>query len=311
MNLKKIIPAGIRRIPKMLSPQIQKMSPAKREKRLTELYKRRMGKELDLNNPVTFTEKLQWMKLYYENPDLSRCVDKYEFKNYIAEKLGDGYTAKMLKCWDRPEDVSLDGLPVQFVLKSNCQSDGKYIKIVKDKSKIDSAAVVKEIRDNWFKPGNLLINSYCRAYYNVKPRVIAEEYIEQFDGQVNDYKLFCFGGKPDLFYVATEHFNDSKKTSYPISFFTLDWQWLDVRYGAHEPYKNAEKPAHIDEMIRLAEKLAKDFPFVRVDFFDTDEKLYLAELTFYPGGGWTAYYPESFNKELGDKLILPPRNDRK
>lgn len=151
----------------------------------------------------------------------------------------------------------------------------------------------------------MLINSFCSAYYNCKPRVIVEEFIEEFANSANDYKIFCFNGKPFCCYVAEDHFkNGENSLTYPITFYDLNWEVMDVKYGNHLNNRDVKKPYHFDEMLEVARKLSTDFPFVRVDFFDTEKKLYLAELTFYPGGGVTPYHPESFNKELGDKIDL-------
>jgi len=194
----------------------------------------------------------------------------------------------------------------KFVIKSTLQSDGKFICLVTDKSKIDINEVEKEIKDKWFDKRRLLTNSFCSAYYGAKPRVIVEAFVEEFANCANDYKLFCFHGEPAFFYVAEDHFKDGENSEiYPITFFDLQWNRMDVKYGAHSINEQAARPYHAEEMIALARKLSADFPFVRVDFFDTPDKLYLAELTFYPGGGATPYYPESFDEKMGSMLNLP------
>lgn len=288
-------------------PEKQYIPLKKRKVMLSKAYKAAMGEPLDWKHLESFTEKIQWMKLYYTHPDLTRCVDKYEFKGYIHEHLGDGYTASLITVWNNADEVSIRDIPVnKFVLKSTLQSDGKYIILVSDKSKLDIEKAEKEIKENWFNTKNLLTNSFCSAYYGAKPRVIVEEYIEEFANMANDYKLFCFHGKPAYFYVAEDHFkNGENSTDYPITFYDLDWNMMDVRYGEHKTNSHVAKPYHIDEMIQTAKKLSKEFPFVRVDYFDTADKLYLAELTFYPGGGFTAYHPESFNIKMGNMLTLP------
>lgn len=309
MNIKRIVPNSIKeQIKKIIYGDITKNNwPINRlEKQIRVDYQNHMGRELDLKNPKLFTEKIQWMKLYYNNPNLSRCVDKCEFKKYISEKLGEGYTARLIKEWESPNEVSFDGLPEKFVVKSNCQSNGRYIVVVKNKETIDLQQLKDKIQKEWFEPKNLLINSFCRAYYSVKPKVYVEEYLEEFVGCLNDYKVFCFNGKPEFFYVATEQFEDGVNTDiYPISFYSLNWEKMNVTYGPHPSHKNMEKPYHFDEMLNLSSVLAKDFPFVRVDFFDTKDKLYLAELTFYPGGGFTNYSPLSFDSYMGGLLDLP------
>jgi len=288
------------------SREISKRPLRERERLLKHLYKTKMGKELDLENPETFTEKIQWMKLYYAHPDLQRCVDKYGFKQYVQEKLGEGYTATLIQVWNSPKEISIRDIPAdKFVLKSTLQGDGTFIIPVADKSALDIDKVEKEIKENWFDTRKLLTNSFCSAYYGAKPRVIVETFVEEFANCANDYKLFCFHGEPAFFYVAEDHFKNGENSDvYPITFFDLDWNVMDVSYGEHATNPHVEKPHHLQQMIEIAGKLSQDFAFVRVDFFDTKDKLYLAELTFYPGGGLVHYHPESFDKKMGDMLKL-------
>ncbi len=156
---------------------------------------------------------------------------------------------------------------------------------------------------------NTLMNSISRHLYWSKPMIIAEKYMSNFDNQLYDYKFFCFNGEPYCMYSAIDQFEDGKNTdAYPIMFYDLDWKKMDVKYGHHPNYADVPKPTHFGEMIVLAKKLSAEFPFLRVDFFDTEDKLYLAELTFDPGGGFTPYYPISFNKQLGDLMPFPNKN---
>lgn len=308
MRFVRLLPKSVKNVVKkyLIPTEINKMPMAMRRERLIKFYEDKTGKKIDLDNPTLFTEKIQWMKLYYKNPDMSRCVDKIEFKKFIRERLGEGYTAELIDIWNSPREVDLKKLPEKFVIKSNCQSDGKDIYIVKNKAHLDIEAVEKDIKEHWFDAKRTLCNSFCRAYYEVKPKVLIEEYIEEFDGKVNDYKLFCFQGVPKFFYVAEDHFKNGENVDdYPITFFDLNWNAMDVKYGKHERNVKVKKPKHLVEMIDNAKKLSKGFPFVRVDFFDTEEQLYLAELTFYPGGGMTPYYPEAFDREMGEWLGIP------
>lgn len=282
-------------------------SPEKRIKKNMDLYHANMGYKFDINNPVLFTEKIQWYKEFYNTNELKYIVDKVHFKEYIENKIGKGNTIPLYGYWVDLESLLFDWekLPQSFVLKSNCQSDGRFIKVISNKDKIDLNELSKELVE-WFDPKNTLINSFCSAYHKCTPCVLAEEYVEQIGNQLYDYKFFCFNGKVECIYVATNHFTDDW---YPISFYDLNWNRLDVRYGKHKT-GNEEKPVHLDEMISISKQLSEGFPFVRVDFFDTNEKLYVAELTFYPGGGMTPYYPESFNKYLGDLFLLPLKSLR-
>lgn len=267
-------------------------------------FKREQGYRFDIEHPGLFTEKVIWYKLFYHREKLERIVDKYLFKDYIREKLGEGYTIPLLGAWDNIDDFTRDwdGLPEEFCLKSTLMSDGKCIKFVHHKSQEDREAIIREVK-SWLNPKNTLINSFCRAYYHALPRVLAEEYKTEINNQLYDYKVFCFDGVPDCVYVATDHFPGQISH---ISFYDLDWNRLDVHYGKH-PNCEVPKPRELEEMLRISRILSKDFPFVRVDFFETAEHLYVAELTLYPGGGLTPIYPESFSRALGDKFRLPER----
>ena len=192
-------------------------------------------------------------------------------------------------------------MPKEFCLKSNLQSDGRCIKIIHDKDAVDFEQLKAEVSE-WLKPENTNINSLARNFYESTPQILAEEYMSNFEDQLYDYKFFCFNGVPYCMYVAIEHFSGDL---YPVSFYDLDWNKMDVTYGKHPQADAIDKPKHFEKMIEYAKLLSKDFPFVRVDFFDTEDKLYLAELTFNPGGGFTPYYPLEFNKKMGDLFILP------
>lgn len=281
-------------------PQYRSEKQIKNE--LEALYERQTGESLDLDNVKTFNEKIQWLKIYWKNDELARAVDKCEFKKYIAEKIGDGYTVPMYGAWKNVKDINWNKLPNSFVLKSNCCSDGKYIKIIKNKDEIDIKTLKKELKE-WLSPYNTLVNSYCRAYWNVKPMILAEKYVEQIDGQVYDYKFFCFNGEPKFAYVATDHFEGQVSN---ISIYDLKWNLLDIKYGHHQQ-NNVPAPKSLEKMIEISKKLSESFPFVRVDFFELEGKPVLSELTFYPGGGFNKLYPLSVNDEWGEYINLPGR----
>lgn len=265
-------------------------------------YKRHMGYSFDINNPILFTEKLQWYKVYYQRDDMENITDKYLFKNYIKNKLGDGYTIPLYNAWT--DVLSLekewDSLPEELVLKANLQSDGRNIMIIHHRSEVKFSKIKGKLKA-WLNLRNTLANSFDCNTYKGTPRILAEHYMANFEDQLFDYKFFCFDGNPYCVYVAQDHFGTEGSH---ISFYDMDWKKLDVKYGNHV-VGDAPRPKHYEEMVRIAKELSAGFPFIRVDFFDTDEKLFVAELTFNPGGGVTAYHPESFNKKLGDLFILP------
>ena len=282
---------------------IDKWPLEERIKGAMDLFEHGQGYRFDIYNPRLFPEKIVWYKLFYDRDDIVRLVDKYLFKSYIAEKLGsDEWTIPLIGAWTdiNALERDWDSLPEIFCLKSTLQSDGFCIKFIHNRSQIPFSDLKMELC-KWLEPENTLINSFCRAYYKATPRIIAEEFKTEVDNQLYDYKFFCFNGEPAYVYVATDHFPGQLSH---ISFYDLDWNQLDVQYGKH-PNCYVEKPSTFNEMLRIASVLSEGFPFLRVDFFNTSERLYVAELTLYPGGGQTPIYPESFSLLLGDQFKLP------
>lgn len=316
MNIKQFIPLSWKRAFRRIKPkpELSQVSIRQRIKRFEVFYKAKTGQELNLETPELFTEKLQWYKFFYEHPDFTRIVDKALFKKYLAEKIGAEYVVPLIATWCSLEEVSIKDIDhKKFVLKSNLQGDGTFVRIVKDKDKLDIEKLEEEIKTKWFDSRRLLSNSYCRAYYGTEPKVIVEKFVDEFTDidseSVSDYKLYCFNGDPKFFYIAEEHFIDGELSDMSvITFFDLEWNQMNVKYGDHELNPQARKPKYLNEMIKIAKQLSAEFPFVRVDFFDTEDKLYVSELTFYPGGGFTPYYPKSFDKYMGDLLDLTKIN---
>ena len=259
---------------------------------------------LDLKNPKTFNQKLQWLKLNYFDPKLARCVDKCEFKRYIAEEIGEQYVVPGYGEWEDEADINFDLLPDKFVLKSNVQSDGRHIVVVKDKKELNIDKL-KTVMSSWLIKRNTLCASYCCAYKDVKPKILAEKYIEGFDNNLTDYKFMCFNGKVEMLFVVADR---NKKMC--VNFYDLDWNLLPfTRKYPNTDYPLA-KPKNFDLMVELAGKLAKPFPFVRVDFYESadGENVYVGELTFYPGGGYETFQPMEWDYKLGDMLTLPEAN---
>ncbi len=289
-------------------PMPMNKTDKEREIGVAELYKRKTGRELDFSNLKLFTEKLQWYKLYYYHPDFSRIVCKYNFKEYIKEKLGDGYTVPLIGAWTSVQSIPWDSFPKSFVLKSNCQSDSKFIMIIKDKDTVCFDEIKRELED-WLKPRKTLINSYCRAYYDVTPMILAEEYIEQIDGQVFDYKFFCFDGEPITFKIDFNRFSYHQANYYDPDLRLLPWGEADLpsdpNYNPLDPDLITEDV--IREMFDLARKLAQGFPFVRVDFYYYDHQIKLSEMTFYPGGGFHDITMET-EKDWGERFHLPQKS---
>ena len=193
------------------------LSQEKKIKMLMDKYERLVGYRMDINDPKTFTEKLQWYKLFYEGDgNLIRVVDKYLFKDYIKEKLGEGYTIPLFGVYESFSQLrkDWDNLPEEFVLKSTLSSDGNLIKFVHNKSQINMKELKSEM-EHWFKGKYLLSNGFCRAYNEGIPRVIAEQYLENVKDQLFDYKFYCFDGEPFCCCVNTQHFEKGKEHTLP------------------------------------------------------------------------------------------------
>ena len=279
------------------------LSKEERANELKQLFYRNCHYYLNLDDPKSFNQKLQWLKLFWYHDDLARAVDKAEFKKYISEKIGEGYTVPLYGVWEKESEIDFDQLPDSFVLKSTVQSDGKHIIVIRDKSLIDRDKLLT-VMSSWLLRRNNLCSSYCAAYSKVKPRIIAEQFIEGFDESLIDYKFMCFNGKVEMFFVVSD-----RKSKMSINFYDLDWNLLPFTRVYPNTTHPVLKPKNFDKMVEIAEKLSQPFPFVRVDFYESAEgKLYVGELTFYPGGGYESFQPIEWDYKLGDMLKLPKAN---
>lgn len=265
-----------------------------------QIFKEKLGYELNLEEPQSFNEKIFWFKLNYHNPLVTTCCDKYAVKDYVNEKIGPGHTISTIKSWECAEDVDLSGLPNKYVLKVNWSSG--YNIIVKDSSEVEEQKVKKQIAQ-WMRPeANSYYQTFNWGYKHMKPMVYAEEYMEQFDGQLYDYKFYCCNGKAKFLFIAT---NRAQKSTLTYDFFDLDFNKLDFFYGGRDHSEvELEKPRFYEEMIKCAEKLAEPFPFVRVDFYETAETFYVGEMTFYSGGGILPFSPAEWDYKLGREIPL-------
>ncbi len=281
---------------------INKWPEEKFIKGVMECYERHMGYTFDLHNPVLFNEKLQWYKVYYERPDFANITDKVLFKTYIKERLGEGYTVPIFGAWSNIKELQNDweNLPDKFVLKSNLQANSSAVMIISDKSKINFKDIKGRLK-SWLKPWNTLLNSWDYRFYNSTPMILAEQFMQDESGELRDYKFFCFDGKVPYFRV-----DYGRSNRHHACFFDKDFNEIDVSVPdfPKEEGKIIELPDTVREMYRMATLLSNGFPFIRIDFFSCNGKIYLSEFTFAPGGGVT-HYPDHFNKELGDLFLLP------
>ena len=256
-----------------------------------------MKKLPNLRDPKTYNEKVQWLKLHNRKPEYTTMVDKYEAKKYIAEKIGPEYVIPTLGVWDRFDDIDFDSLPDQFVLK--CTHDSGGLVICRDKSKLDKEAAKEKIE------ASLKDNYYWHdrewPYKNVKPRIIAEEYIEDSATQeLRDYKFFAFNGTVKVFYITSGRLAGDRRTDY----FDMEFNHLDIQ----DDDKNAEIPPAIpdnfQQMKTIAESISKGIPHLRVDFYEVNGKVYVGELTFYYLSGCVPFKPKKWDAVFGEWIDL-------
>lgn len=263
------------------------------------LYFLRMGKMLHLNPPVTYNEKLQWLKLHDRHPEYTQMVDKAMAKEYAAGIIGNEYIIPTLGVWDKFEDIDFDTLPNQFVLK--CTHDSGGVVICTDKDKLDISKAKKKINRSMRR--NYFYGTREYPYKNVKPRIIAEEYMEDENKELVDYKLLCFNEEVKYSLVCSERFS---KAGLKVTFFDREWNKLPITQKDPSSDLAILKPYNYDKMIVLAEKIAKKVanPFVRIDFYDIRGHIYFGEITFYPTSGLSAIKPEKWDRILGDEIKI-------
>ena len=269
------------------------------EEFLKKVFPKYMGYPLDLENPKTFSEKLQWLKVNYREPIQTVMVDKHEAKHFISQRVGDQYIIPTLAVWDSVEDIDFDALPNQFVLK--CTHDSGGIVICKDKSSLDREAAKAKLRASLKRDYSKIAREW--AYQNVPRRIIAEEYISELgNDDLLDYKMYSFHGEPKLTVVCSDRFS---KTGTRMNFYDINWEPMGIHFGHYPPLSTEfPKPATYEEMKRLTAELSKDCPFLRVDFYEIKGRLYIGELTFFPGAGLEQFCPMTKDYELGEWLHL-------
>jgi len=267
------------------------------EKYLKIKYLIKMKRKLNLDAPILFNEKMQWLKIYDKKDIYTSLVDKYAVKNYVKEIIGEEYIIPTLGIWESFEEIDFEQLPEQFVLK--CTHDSGGIWICRKKSELD----IKKVKEKICKSMNT--NFYFTGrewpYKNVKPRIIAEQYMEEESAtELKDYKIFCFDGKPKIIQLDYDRFSDHHRNMYDINWNRLPF---DLKYVSDEK-KKFSAPSNLAQMLEFASKLSKNIPFVRVDFYSISGSTYFGEMTFYPESGFGEFSEERWNKKLGEWLVL-------
>ena len=277
------------------------------EKFLKRKFKLRFGYELNLDNPQTYSEKLQWLKLYDRRPEYVQMVDKIEVKKYVADRIGEEYIIPTIGVWDDPEDIDFDALPDRFALKCNHNS-GVGMVICKDKSGLD----IKKVREG-LKRG--LAQDYYLAnrewpYKDVKRRILAEQFMEdEKTSELRDYKFFCFNGEAKMLFVASDRQKEGEETKF--DFFDMDYNLLPFTNGHPNSKVQPEKPECFDKMKELAEKLSEGIPQLRVDFYEVNGRIYFGELTFFHWSGMKPFEPEEWDYKIGEWVKLPCKQSQK
>ena len=278
------------------------LPPEKREEAIKDWwYKMKAGMSLNIETPQTFDEKIQWLKLHGEDPLLTRLADKYEVRPWVAEKIGEKYLVPLLGVWDSADDINFNELPDKFVLKANHGCGWNVI--VRDKSKIKIPDVRRRI-NVWLKTNFAFKVSFEMQYSNIKPKVIAEEYMENDGGDIYDYKFWCFKGKCHYIQFLSERQKHLK-----MVFFDRDWKIMPFVNDHMRNEAPPSRPDNLDEMIRLAETLAEGFEYVRVDFYRlNDGTIKFGEMTFTTANGQCKWDPPEWDLKLGSLFDVRPGN---
>jgi len=264
-------------------------------------YKKRFGHDINLNNPTTYTEKLQWLKLFYRNEKMPICTDKYEVRQYLTDLGYKHLLNDFIGVYDNANDINFDDLPNAFVIKSTHGCNSNILCKSKDELNWN---MTKRIINSWLK---LNVNSFGREsnYKNIKPRIILEKFIEY--QPLIDYKFMCFNGEPKYLQIN----NDFNGVHY-VDFYSINWTRVDFTYERYIKSSHVlPKPLQFQEMKKLAREISAPFPYVRVDFYNPPNRIIFGELTFFPGGGLLPLVPKKnkYDELLGSQLVLPEANN--
>ena len=263
------------------------------------VYFRHFKKFIDFDNPKTFNEKIQWLKLNYRNEEYTKLVDKYRVKQYITKLIGEEYVIPTLGVWNNVDDIDFKSLPEKFVLK--CNNDSGGIVICKNKKDFDEAKAKSFLKERLKNNGYWYGREW--PYKNVKPCIIAEKYMEDsISKDLKDYKFFCFNGSMEFFDIDIDRFIEHRSNYYDRNGNFLPF---GKTYCPPDYTKKIEMPKNLDKMIELAETISHNTVLSRIDFYEIDGQVYFGEITFYPGSGFSPFTDEKWDYKLGDMIDLP------
>ncbi len=259
-------------------------------------FERRMGYIPDFDNPKTFNEKLNGLRMHDHNPKYTVMADKYEVKDFIANTIGKNYVIPLLGVWDSFDDINFDLLPERFVLK--CTHDSGSVVICKEKEIFDfqkaRMRLEKRLKMNYFWPDREWV------YRGIKKQIIAEEYVSDGNENLIPYKIFSFMGKPEIIQVIQGDKTDKES----IDYFDTEWNLLDIRQNFPNSITHVVKPKELRHMLELSAKLSEGIPFVRTDFYVIQGKVIFSEFTFYSDSGAEKFHPEHWDRDLGDLIDI-------
>ncbi|GMQ60453.1 ATP-grasp fold amidoligase family protein [Vallitalea sediminicola] len=261
-------------------------------------FKSRLNREVELDNPVKFNDKLQWLKLKWNDPLATKCADKYEVREFISEKIGSEYLNELYGVYESVDDIDIKKLPDRFVFKGTHGSG--FNTICNNKYEMNWENEFQKMK-RWLKTNYFWQNREW-VYKDIKPRIICEKYLEEVEtGELRDYKIFCFDGEPKIIEVDFARFKNHKR-----NFYDLNWKQIkgEIKYQKDESVK-IQRPQKLNEMLMLSKKLSQGFPHVRVDFYYINDKVIFGELTFFHESGMGMFRPEEFEIQMGNWLELP------
>ena len=263
------------------------------------VYFKHFRRFINFNNPKTFNEKIQWLKLNYRNEEYTKLVDKYRVKQYITKLMGEEYVIPTLGVWNNVDDIDFKSLPEKFVLK--CNNDSGGIVICKNKKDFDEAKAKSFLKERLKNNGYWYGREW--PYKNVKPCIIAEKYMEDsISKDIKDYKFFCFNGSMEFFDIDIDRFIEHRANYYDRNGNFLPF---GKTYCPPDYTKKIEMPKNLDKMIELAETISHNTVLSRIDFYEIDGQVYFGEITFYPGSGFSPFTDEKWDYKLGDMIDLP------
>lgn len=271
-------------------------------------YRIKTGRKLNLKNPKRFTEKLQWYKLNYRNPVMHQCVDKYSVRDYVSKCGLESILNKCYGVYDSLESINFDELPDRFVIKKTNGGGGLSVLICRNKEDFDLQDAKEKIKEWLSTPVAKTTGGREWAYSGTKAKVVIEEYLENEknpEAGIEDYKFFCFNGVVHSLVVDVDRYIEHKR-----NFYDRNWNYLPVSSDCPNFGDSIEKPEKFEELVRVAETLSRDFPFVRVDLYLVNQQVYFGELTFYPWSGYVQFDPDEFDFEWGEKFTLPNQAKR-